>query len=190
MTAPSPVTLEAVNRMAGREFTEAFGAVFEHAPWIADGAYPARPFVTVTALHQSMLAVLAAASRERVIAFLNGHPDLAGPAARRAPLTDASEREQAGAGLGSLDAEAAARLARWTAQYRQLFGFPFIICAGRHDQISIFAELERRLAGDAEAEYQTALAEVAAITALRLAALVKEPAAVAKSSCVDGSCLV
>jgi 2-oxo-4-hydroxy-4-carboxy-5-ureidoimidazoline decarboxylase len=185
VTAVSPITLETVNGMDRREFTEAFGAVFEHAPWIADGAYPVRPFVSLTALHRSMLAVLAAAPREKVIAFLNGHPDLAAPAARRAPLTEASEREQAGAGLGSLDAKAAARLARWNAQYRQRFGFPFIICAGRHDQISVFAELERRLAGDPEAEYQAALAEITTITALRLAALVRKPAALAKSSSVD-----
>jgi 2-oxo-4-hydroxy-4-carboxy-5-ureidoimidazoline decarboxylase len=180
-----PVTLEAVNRMGHQEFIQGFGAVFEHAPWVADGAYAGRPFVTVTALHRSMLAVVAAASREKVIAFLNGHPDLAGPAARRAQLTEESEREQAGAGLGSLDAEAAAHLERWNAQYRQRFGFPFIICVGRHDRTSIFAELERRLASDPEAEYQTALAEIAAITGLRLAALVKKRAAPATPSCID-----
>jgi 2-oxo-4-hydroxy-4-carboxy--5-ureidoimidazoline (OHCU) decarboxylase len=42
------------------------------------------------------------------------------------------------------------------------------ICAGRHDQTSISAEFERRLAGEPVVEYRTAWTEIAAIMALKL----------------------
>jgi len=163
------VALAALNAMGRREFVGALGDIFEHAPWIAEGAYPARPFASIAALHRAMLAVLDGAGRERLLAFLNGHPDLGGRVA-----TDASAREQAGAGLGALSPEEAVRLAEWNRLYRARFGFPFILCAARHDRASILAAFERRLAGDPAAEYATALAEIAAITALRLAARVED----------------
>src|ERR1700721_1896763 len=133
-------TLDALNDMRPGEFVTALGDIFEHAPWVAEFAYQRRPFATVTALHQAMLAGLAAASAW----------------------------EQAIAGLDALTQEDTARLARWNAQYRERFGFPFIICARRHTHSSIFAEFERRLAGEPEAERRAALVEIARISALRL----------------------
>jgi 2-oxo-4-hydroxy-4-carboxy-5-ureidoimidazoline decarboxylase len=174
MSTKSPTfTLAALNKMAQAGFAAALGNIFEHAPWVAEGAASRRPFGTVTDLHDAMLAVLAAATPESVIGFLNSHPDLAGPAARTPPLTAHSKDEQAGAGLGELTPEETTRLARWNAEYRARFGFPFIICVRRHTRASIFAELSRRLAGQPEIERRTALDEIARITALRLATRVR-----------------
>jgi 2-oxo-4-hydroxy-4-carboxy-5-ureidoimidazoline decarboxylase len=168
-------TLDALNDMRPGEFVTALGDIFEHAPWVAEFAYQRRPFATVTALHQAMLAGLAAASMEKVTGFLNDHPDLAGPASRKQRLTAASAWEQAIAGLDALTQEDTARLARWNAQYRERFGFPFLICARRHTHSSIFAEFERRLAGEPEAERRAALVEIARISALRLVDRVDGP---------------
>ena len=170
-----PVTLEQLNAMSRADFTATLADIFEHAPWVADRAYARRPFASVAALHEAMLAEVAAAPLPAVVAFLNNHPDLAGPAARREPLTEASAREQAIAGLDALTPEAAARLAEWNARYRARFGFPFIICVRRHTHDSIHAEFERRLAGDPVAERRAALAEIARITALRLVDRVEGP---------------
>jgi 2-oxo-4-hydroxy-4-carboxy-5-ureidoimidazoline decarboxylase len=162
------VTLDALNAMEPGEFATSIGDIFEHAPWVAEHAAASRPFATVTVLHQAMLAALAAAPGETVTGLLNNHPDLAGPAARAPGLTAASEQEQAVAGLDALTADDTGRLARCNAQYRARFGFPFIICVRRHTQASIYAEFERRLAGEPEAERRAALDEIARITALRL----------------------
>jgi 2-oxo-4-hydroxy-4-carboxy-5-ureidoimidazoline decarboxylase len=116
-----------------------------------------------------------AAPDEPFTQLLNRHPDLAGPAAPKEPLTADSAREQAGAGLNRLSPQETARLAALNARYRARFGFPFIICARRHTKDSIFAEFERRLANDMAEERRAALAEIARITALRLAAKVSGP---------------
>jgi 2-oxo-4-hydroxy-4-carboxy-5-ureidoimidazoline decarboxylase len=171
----TPIPLAALNDMSRREFTAVLGNVFEHAPWVAEKVGERRPFAGVTALHAAMLAVLDEASPETVTAFLNNHPDLAGPAARPASLTENSAREQTRAGLDALTEEETGRLALWNAQYRDRFGFPFILCVRRHSQGSIFAEFARRLAGDPAQERAAALAEIGRITALRLAGKVTGP---------------
>ncbi len=57
---------------------------------------------------------------------------------------------------------------RLNTAYREKFGFPFIICVRRHGKDSIFRQFESRLRNDVAAEYDTALAEVNRIAALRL----------------------
>jgi 2-oxo-4-hydroxy-4-carboxy-5-ureidoimidazoline decarboxylase len=166
--SPTP-TLAALNKMPRAGFAAALGDIFEHAPWVAERAALQRPFGTVTDLLDAMLAVLAAVPPEAVTGFLKNHPDLAGPAARTPRLTAHSIDEQRGAGLDELTPEETARLARWNAEYRARFGFPFIICVRRHTQASIFAEFARRLDGEPEIERRAALDEIARITALRLA---------------------
>jgi len=172
MPIPVPVALNALNAMSRAGFVDALGDVFEHAPWIAEGAVSLRPFRTVAALHEAMLAVLAAASPNAVMEFLNNHPDLAGPGARPLPLTADSQAEQRGAGLDALTPDETARLAQWNAEYLARFGFPFIICVRRHTQDSIFSEFARRRGGEPASERGAALGEIARITALRLVARV------------------
>jgi 2-oxo-4-hydroxy-4-carboxy-5-ureidoimidazoline decarboxylase len=175
MTDPGPIALAQLNDIETAAFVAALGTVFEHAPWVANAAAAQRPFATVTELHRAMVAALAAAPADTVVEFLSRHPDLAGLAARAAPLTADSAREQAGAGFDDLGFEETARLANWNTRYRACFGFPFIICALRHGKDSIFAEFERRLTGDPEAERRAALDEIARISALRLTQRVTGP---------------
>ena len=80
---PAPdMTLDELNAADTSGFTIALGAVFENAPWVAARAAAARPFATVTALHQALFDQVATAPEAEQRAFLNGHPDLAGNAAR------------------------------------------------------------------------------------------------------------
>jgi 2-oxo-4-hydroxy-4-carboxy-5-ureidoimidazoline decarboxylase len=175
MSDSDPIGLAQLNEMDGAAFVATLGPVFEHALWVAEAAAAQRPFATVSGLHRAMMAVLATAPAETIAEFLNNHPDLAGRAARAARLTADSAREQAGAGLDDFGTEETARLAEWNARYRARFGFPFIICALRHGKDSIFAEFERRLAGESEAERRAAIEEIARISALRLTRRVAGP---------------
>ena len=175
MPPTQPVPLDSVNRSSAAEFVALFREVFEHAAWVAEAVAPLCPFATVTALHDAMLGTVAAAPDVAVTEFLNRHPDLAGPSARKDPLTAHSAREQAGAGLNRLTAKETARLAKYNARYRANFGFPFIICALRHTKDAIFAEFERRVANEAAEERRAALAEITRITALRLVTRVSGP---------------
>jgi 2-oxo-4-hydroxy-4-carboxy-5-ureidoimidazoline decarboxylase len=175
MPPAQPVPLDSINGFSQAEFVTLFGEVFERAVWVAEAVAPLRPFATVRALHDAMLAAVVAAPDEAVTEFLNRHPDLAGRSARQDPLTAHSAREQACAGLDRLSPQETAWLAERNARYRARFGFPFIICALRHTRDSIFTEFERRLANDTAEERRAALAEIARITALRLVTEISGP---------------
>ncbi len=163
------VMLGELNRMGSADFAASIGDTFELAPWVAEAAAARRPFTTVTALHQAMMGALRAASHERQLDFLRGHPDLAGKAARSGALTDDSRREQASVGLDSLSEEEFAHFHRLNDAYKAKFGFPFMICVRRYSRDSILRQFERRLGNDVATEFAAALQEVFYITRLRVA---------------------
>ena len=168
------MTLDELNGGGAAEAAAALRGVFENAPWVAQRAVARRPFATVGALHDAMLAELHAAPPATVLAFLRGHPELAGDAATRGAIGPESKAEQAGAGLDRPMAEAA-EIAGLNAAYAGRFGFPFILCVRRHTRASLLAEFRRRSGGEREAEWAAALREVGFITRLRLADLVSGP---------------
>jgi 2-oxo-4-hydroxy-4-carboxy-5-ureidoimidazoline decarboxylase len=168
-------SLAELNAATGADFAAALGDVFEHAPWVAAAAAAARPFPTVSALHDGLMQAVRAAPRASRLGFLRGHPELGGKVARAGAMTDASKAEQGGLGLDRLGAEEFARFERLNDAYRDRFGFPFIICVRQHTRDSILAQFEQRLGNDADAELAAALAEIAHITRLRLAAQVDGP---------------
>lgn len=165
-------SLDDLNRAPAGEFAAAIGDTFELAPWVAEVAAANRPFATVTALHDAMMGAVRAAPRERQLAFVCGHPDLAGKAARAGDVTEDSRREQASVGLDTLSEEEFARFHRLNDAYKAKFGFPFIVCVRRHTRDSILTQFERRLRHDPATEFATALQEISFITRLRLAAKV------------------
>jgi 2-oxo-4-hydroxy-4-carboxy-5-ureidoimidazoline decarboxylase len=165
-------SLDDLNRATAGEFAAAVGDTFELAPWVAEAAAAKRPFATVAALHEAMMGAVRAAPRERQLAFVCGHPDLAGKAARAGDLTEDSRHEQASVGLDTLSEEEFARFHRLNDAYKAKFGFPFIVCVRRHMRDSILAQFERRLRHDAVTEFAASLQEISFITRLRLAAKV------------------
>ncbi len=159
------VTLDWLNAATAAEVAAVLGDIFEDAPWIAEQAASARPFASVTALHGAMMRAVEAAPADRLIAFLCGHPELAGAAALQGAMGSHSTAEQASLGLSSASDH---DLAGLNAAYRERFGFPFILCVRRHSRGSILSEFRRRLGNDAVAERRAALREVGRITLLRL----------------------
>ena len=169
------IMLDDLNRMDQRGFAEALGEVFENAPWVAETAHAARPFATVSALYQAMTQAVRASPEDRQLAFIKGHPDLAGKAARAGTMTRDSKAEQASAGLDRLSDEEFANFQRLNDAYRAKFGVPFIVCVRRHGKDSILRQYEQRLQNDAVAERGAALAEIFRIVALRLDQRVAAP---------------
>lgn len=178
METARKLTLDQLNAMDRAEFAAALGEVCENAPWIVEAAATRRPFASVEALRSALRAAIRAAPVERQMAFVAGHPDLAGKAARAGEMTDDSVAEQAGAGLDSLSEAGYARFRRLNEAYRRKFGFPFIVCVRRHTRDSILASFERRLAQSSPVEFDTALGEIDRIVALRLDARVQGVAGV------------
>jgi 2-oxo-4-hydroxy-4-carboxy-5-ureidoimidazoline decarboxylase len=155
--------------MTPAEFVSVAGPVFEHSPWIAERASAARPFSSLDAMHAAMVDVVQHASAEEQLSLIRAHPDLVG----RAVLTPESRGEQAAAGLMDLSADERAAFERYNREYKERFGFPFVICARLNKKESILETFPRRLQNSAERERAAALEEIAKIARLRLEDLIQ-----------------
>ncbi|MCR6654348.1 MAG: 2-oxo-4-hydroxy-4-carboxy-5-ureidoimidazoline decarboxylase [Opitutus sp.] len=162
------MTLDSINALDRAGFMAKLGHLFEHSPWVAEETWSQRPFRDVEQLHAALCATMRAASRERQLALIVAHPDLAGRLAQQKKLTQESTREQAGAGLDALSDAELAEFQRINAEYRERFGFPFIICARLNAKDAILRAMQTRLPNSPEQEFATALAEIEKIAKLRL----------------------
>jgi OHCU decarboxylase len=172
--AAPALDLARINALDQAEFVSAFGALFEHSPWVAGAAWRRRPFASVADLHGAFEAAMREASWEQQLALIRGHPELAGREATERELSEASSREQASAGLDRLAAEELEALRRLNRDYRKRFGFPLVVCVREHTKESILAWGRVRLEHSREQEIENALTEVAKIAHLRLHDLVEE----------------
>jgi len=94
------------------------------------------------------MAAVRAAAPPQQLAFINGHPDLAGKAARAGTMTSDSVAEQASAGLDRLSGNRVRAIPSLNDAYRAKFRIPFIVCVRRHTKDSILRQFERRLQND------------------------------------------
>ncbi len=159
------IAVQDLNALPDAGFVARLADIFEHSPWVPEAVLCKRPFADIASLHAAMVAAVDAAGDDAALALLRAHPELA----RRARLTAASAAEQGGMGLDRLDQDEAARFEALNQEYRDRFGFPFIIAVrGQRDRAAILAALVARLEHDAPIEQATALAEVAKIARFRL----------------------
>ena len=161
--------LAELNALEGAEFTRIVGPVFEHSPWVAARTASQRPFPSREALHAALIATVHQASEDEKLALIRAHPDLIGDA----HLTAASEAEQMSAGLHDATAGEATQFREYNRQYRDRFGFPFVICARLNKKEAIAQAFPVRLRNSREQEIETALQEISKIAALRLQDLVQ-----------------
>ena len=172
------MTLDELNTKDRSGFVSAIGWVFEDSPWVAERAWDRRPFATLESLHDAMMSAVAAAPREEQLSLLRAHPELG--AVRLKPdttgsvrlqadrMSDASSREQAGAGLDVLARDELERLRALNAAYREKFGFPFLYAVKGSTTHDILNAIERRLTSLRDAEQQEALRQVYRIARFRL----------------------
>lgn len=157
--------------MDAAAFVKAFGGIFEHSPWIAEGAWAAGigpTGDTADGLHAALCQVFRAADAERRRGVLLAHPDLAGRLAVRGELTPESTAEQASAGLDRCTPEEFRRFTELNDAYKARFGFPFIMAVKGRSRAEILEAFERRVHNGAEEEFATACAQVERIALLRL----------------------
>lgn len=164
-------TLDVLNSLPADAFIAELGGIYEHSPWVAEAVAPLRPFSSADQLADAMREAVDTAPLESQLALINVHPDLAGKLARAGALTAESTREQAGLGLDRLSDDEFALFSGLNTAYRERFGFPFIICARKHDRPAVIAAFRRRLENTRDQEIAEALRQIHDIAALRLADL-------------------
>ena len=163
--------IERPSQMTKQRFVEHFGGIFEHSPWIAEGAWalelgPAHD--CATGLHNALARIFRSASPDQRLAVLRAHPDLAGKLAAAKRLTPESTAEQASAALDALTDEERATFQRLNSDYVAKHGFPFIIAVRDNNKASILQAFATRIGNDTTTEFATACAQVERIAELRL----------------------
>lgn len=152
------------------EFVDRYGGVYEHSRWVAEEAYD-RGLNDLASLAEQFAAIVDEAPRERRLALIRAHPDLAGRAAVAGELTDASAEEQQRARLDCCTPGEYRRFQALNCQYREKFGFPFVMAVRNRDRAEILAAFEARIANDPGTEFDTAIAEIHEIARMRLETL-------------------
>ncbi len=159
------------SQMNQDSFIAEFGGVFEHSPWIAEGAFalelgPAHD--TATGLHGALSRVFRSASEDQRLGVLTAHPDLAGKLAEAKRLTAESTAEQASVGLDALTDAERKTFTELNDAYTSKFGFPFIIAVRDNTKASIMDAFRRRIDHDRATEFAEACRQVERIAELRL----------------------
>ena len=168
------IPLAQLNAAPRAEFVRHLGAIYEHSPWVAERVWPQRPFAEVDSLHRAMCTAVAQADAAAQLTLIRAHPQLAGKAAVRGELTDASTREQRGAGLDQCSPAEFADITRLNDAYQEKFGFPFIIAVRGHTRLSIIEAMATRLAKTPDTEFGEALRQIERIAAFRLADMIQK----------------
>jgi OHCU decarboxylase len=170
-TEHPPSNRQRLSEMDRATFVSEFGGVFEHSPWIAEGAHALElgpTHDTATGVHAALTRVFRTAPEEKRLAVLTAHPDLAGKLAEAKRLTAESTAEQASVGLDALTDEERASFTDLNDAYTSKFGFPFIIAVRDNTKASIMEAFRRRLENDRDAEFAEACRQVERIAELRL----------------------
>ena len=168
-----PLTLAEINAADRDTFVALLAGTYEHSPWVAEAAWPKRPFTSLAALKLALVQAVRDAGRDRQLALLRSHPELAGKAMVSKSLTAESTNEQGRAGLADCTPEEFAKLQQLNTAYNAKFGWPFMLAvrgprgAGLHRR-EIIATFERRLHGHPDFEFAEGLRNVHRVAEIRL----------------------
>ena len=158
--------------MDTHDFIARYGGVYEHSPWVAEEAAAlATETDYVAQVAELMADCVDNATREKRLALIRAHPDLAGKAQVGGELTADSSAEQASAGLDQCSQDEYERFQALNAAYHEKFGFPFVMAVRGSSRSEILEAFEARLDNDYELEFETALVEIHKIARLRLEAM-------------------
>lgn len=155
-------------------FVDTYGGIYEHSPWVARQTWRRgldESHDTVEGLAAAMAATVDAADEDARLALIRAHPDLAGRAAVAGRLTEASSREQAGAGIDQCTQQEYERFRDLNTAYKRQFGFPFVMAVKGSNRHAILAAFKERLENDYADELERAIAEIHRIARFRLEGL-------------------
>lgn len=152
-------------------FVARYGGIYEHSAWVAEQTVDAASQAhDIAALAELFAECVDNSSHGRRLALIKAHPDLAGRAAIAGELTEASNEEQASAGIEQCSPEEFAKFQDLNERYKARFDFPFVMAVRNSNRHEILAAFETRLTHDPDDEFEQAIAEIHKIARLRLAA--------------------
>ncbi|MFQ6005701.1 MAG: 2-oxo-4-hydroxy-4-carboxy-5-ureidoimidazoline decarboxylase [Woeseia sp.] len=155
------------------EFVRRYGGIYEHSRWVAEESFAeAANIDDVGDLATIFADCVNRADHEKKLALVRAHPDLAGRAAVSGEPTHESAMEQASAGIDRCTEQEYEQFQELNEQYKDKFGFPFVMAVRGSNRREILAAFAARLANDEQTEFETAIREIHKIARLRLRELV------------------
>ncbi|WP_112182389.1 MULTISPECIES: 2-oxo-4-hydroxy-4-carboxy-5-ureidoimidazoline decarboxylase [Paraliobacillus] len=162
--------IEEVNQLSNEDFIELLGGIFEKSPWVAKKVEVFRPFASFDQLFERMSEVVGNVPKQEKLELMRAHPNLG----NKIKMSDASTKEQQGAGLQDLTENELASFLKLNKAYMDKFGFPFIIAVKGMDKSIIYQTMEKRFLQPKEEEFEIALTEINKIAFLRLKEKIKQ----------------
>ena len=156
-----------IEKLSETEFTEVFGNIFENASWIAEILYKQKPFKNFNDLSNKMITIFDKANNQKKLQILNSHPDLADKA-KIGSLTPDSSKEQSNVGLDQCTDEEFNEFKNLNFEYKNKFGFPFIIAVKGKNKSEILKNFKKRILINKKNEFDEAVNQVKKIASLRL----------------------
>ena len=156
-------SIDSINKLNKSDFLTIFANVFEKTDWIAEKVFELKPFIDFNDLSSKMLNLYEECNKENILLILNSHPELA--VAKK--LTSESKLEQAGAKLNECNLEEFEEFKKLNLDYKNKFGFPFIIAVKGKNKNEILNNFRQRILNDVESEFKEAKNQVKKIATFR-----------------------
>ncbi len=159
---------EKPSSMSLEHFLKVYGSVYEHSPWVAETVYSDKDVGnvdTVLTLFSAMRMAVDMADRGMKLSLIRAHPELT---VKSSGMATASIAEQSSAGLDQCSTEELAAFKRLNHEYREKFGFPFIVAVKGMTRGEILDAYKTRLQNDPDTEFDNALKQIHKIARFRL----------------------
>ena len=157
-------SIEEVNQLSENDFISTFGNVFEKTNWIANKAFNLKPYKNFNEFITKIIKIYENSSKEDCLKIFNAHPELA----VEKKLTEDSHKEQRSANLNRCNNEEFNEFKNLNIEYRNKFGFPFIIAVKGKNKNEILNNFRRRIKNEINLEFNEAKEQVKKIATFRL----------------------
>ena len=157
-------SIKKVNQLSENEFIGTFGNVFEKTNWIANKAFNSKPYKDFDEFRSTIITIYENSSKEDCLKIFNAHPELA----VEKKLTEDSHKEQKGANLNRCNNEEFSEFKNLNIEYRNKFGFPFIIAVKGKNKKEILNNFRKRIKNEINLEFNEAKEQVKKIATFRL----------------------
>ena len=156
--------IEEVNQLSEHEFIGTFGNVFEKTNWIANKAYNSKPYKDFDEFRSTIMKIYENSSKQDCLKIFNAHPELA----VEKKLTEDSHKEQRSVNLNRCNNEEFNEFKNLNIEYRNKFGFPFIIAVKGKNKNEILNNFRKRIKNEINLEFNEAKEQVKKIANFRL----------------------
>ena len=158
------ISIEKVKQLSENEFISTFGNVFEKTNWIANEAFSLKPYKDFEDLISTIIKIYENSSKEDCLTIFNAHPELA----VEKKLTEDSHKEQKSANLNQCNKDEFNEFKNLNIEYRNKFGFPFIIAVKGKNKNEILNNFRKRIKNEINLEFNEAKGQVKKIATFRL----------------------